>query len=315
MNAPLPIFDIDTHFTEPPDLWTSRAPSKYKDQVLHIETKDNGNEAWFVSGREVGIPGPCVVDHEMNKLYGAWTLPTYDMMSRAGTYATERLAQMDNAGVGTQIVYPNIIGFGGQALMTLTNDEELRLFHVQAYNDAILDLQKESGGRILPQAALPLWDIDASLAELDRARKIGLTGIVMSHSPGDFGQPPLADPKWDPLFSTCQDLGLPINFHIGSGSMAGEINKWWGVDKTLSFEDGTLNSPLTTYAGVQVIMSNVSDICNLIMTGILEKYPRLKFVSVESGCGWVSFAIQCLEWHWNEMMLTKHKANFKREPN
>jgi len=314
MSDSLPIFDIDTHFTEPPDLWSSRAPRKYKGRVLHVEEKENGHEAWFVGGRQVGMTGPCVVDSDMQKHLGVYTLPKYELMSRAGTFGPERLAYMDSAGIGTQLIYPNIIGFGGQALMRVTDDEELRLFHVQAYNDAIMDLQRSSGNRLLPQAALPLWDLDASLAELERTRKMGLSGVVMSHSPGDFGQPPLAHPKWAPFFSTCQDLGLPVDFHVGSGGFEGDLRKWWGDDATISYADGTLNAPLTTFAGVQVIESNSADICNLIMTGILEKYPRLKFVSVESGCGWVPFTIKCLEYHWKEMMTSKYTERFKREP-
>lgn len=314
MNSPIPIFDIDTHYTEQPDLWSSRAPAKYKGKVLHVRAKSNGFESWFVGDKEIGMTGPSVVDREMKKHLGAYTLPRYELMSRAGTYAPERLAHMDSVGVGTQLVYPNIIGFGGQALMKLTDDVELRLFHVRAYNDAILDLQKASAGRILPQAALPLWDMDASLVELHRARKMGLTGIVMSHTPEDFGQPTLAHPTWDRFFATCQELDLPINFHQASGSFEGDLSKWWGTDKTVMYSDGTLNAPLVAYAGVQLMFGNGSDICNLIMTGILDKFPRLKFVSVESACGWVPFAIQCLEQQWKEMMTSKYKSQFKREP-
>ena len=314
MSSAIPIFDIDTHYTEDPLLWTSRAPAKYQDMVLHVRPKNNGFDAWYIGDKEIGMTGPSVVDKDMNKHLGAYTLPKYEQMHRAGTYAPERLAYMDSVGVGTQLVYPNIIGFGGQALMGLTDDTDLRLFHVQAYNDAIMDLQNESGGRILPQAALPLWDMDASLAELHRARKMGLTGVVMSHSPQDFGQPTLAHPDWNRFFATCQDLALPINFHQASGNFEGDASKWWGEDQTVVYPDGTLNAPMVTFLGVQLMFGNGTDICNLIMTGVLEKFPKLKFVSVESACGWVPFAIQCLEQQWKEMMTSKYKTAFKREP-
>jgi uncharacterized protein len=55
------MIDVDTHFAEPPDLWTSRAPSKYQDRVLHAKQKDNGAQAWFIDGREVGMIGPSVL--------------------------------------------------------------------------------------------------------------------------------------------------------------------------------------------------------------------------------------------------------------
>ena len=29
----VPVIDIDSHYTEPPDLWTSRAPAAHKERV------------------------------------------------------------------------------------------------------------------------------------------------------------------------------------------------------------------------------------------------------------------------------------------
>jgi len=37
------IIDADTHLTEPPDLWTARAPAKYADRVPRVEVID-GND-------------------------------------------------------------------------------------------------------------------------------------------------------------------------------------------------------------------------------------------------------------------------------
>ena len=33
-TAPIPIIDIDSHFTEPADLWQSRAPAKLKEHTI-----------------------------------------------------------------------------------------------------------------------------------------------------------------------------------------------------------------------------------------------------------------------------------------
>jgi len=128
---------------------------------------------------------------------------------------------MDAAGVGAQLVYPNVIGFGGQQMMAATEDADLRLWHVQAYNDAVLDLQKESHGRIFPQAALPLWDLDASLQELHRARKNGLTGVVMSNAPAHFGQPPLTHPDWEPFFAHLPGSGAADQLPRGVRQLGG----------------------------------------------------------------------------------------------
>lgn len=315
MSQAIPIFDIDTHYAEQPDLWTSRAPEKFKDRVLHVRRKDNGADAWFIGDREVGMIGPSVIARDMSKHLHAFTLPTYEEMAPASTYPRERLAFMDSAGIGAQIVYPNIIGFGAQTLMKMEpNDVELRRWHVRAYNDALIDLQKDGRERLFPMAALPLWDIEESLKELERVRKSGLRGIAMSDKPADFGQPSLTNPVWDRFFATCQDLDIPINFHIGSGSFEGEINKWWDEDKTVVYPDRSLNGPIAIFSAVNNFMNNFLDVINLILGGVCEKYPKLKFVSVESGCGWMPFVIQGIEHNWKEMMSERDVRKFKREP-
>jgi len=63
--------------------------------------------------------------------------------------------------------------------MDFSDDADLRLWHATTYNDVVADIQKDSKGRILPQAVLPLWDIKASTKELVRIReKLGLCGIA-----------------------------------------------------------------------------------------------------------------------------------------
>jgi uncharacterized protein len=314
-TSKLPIFDIDTHYAEPPDLWTSRAPAKLKSQVLHVRTNDNGEEAWYIADRQVAMIGPAVIDSSMQKHYGTATVPTFAKMARAASFAEERLAYMDDIGCGNQIIYPNVIGFGAQQLMRMSSDPSLRQWHVEAYNDALVDLQQRGKGRLLPQAVLPLWDIDASLRELERVRKLGLTGIVMSDKPADFGQPQLSSPVWEPLFEICQDLSLPINFHIASGSFFEvDLQRWWADDRSFYRKDGSLNGLLSTFSSVQCFLQNFADIGNLILQGTLDKYPKLKFVSVESGCGWIPFAMQALEYNFREMVSVEDRRRFKRTP-
>lgn len=272
-------------------------------------------DAWFIADKEVAPAGLSVIDKAMVKHSGIMTLPRYEDMAEASTLAGPRLDYMDSVGVGCQILYPNVIGFGAQALMHMNVDEDLRLWHVQTYNDAIADLQREGRQRLLPQAALPLWNMEATLAELDRIRKLGLTGIAMSNSPERFGQPALTDLAWDRFFATCQDLGLPINFHIGSGDFYGDLSKWWGTDKEIVDSTGRLNEPLGVFFSSHLFMEQFHDIANLILTGVLERFPKLNFVSVESGCGWVPFAMQAIEYQWKELLVSERfRKNFRREP-
>ena len=58
--------------------------------------------------------------------------------------------------------------------------------------------------------------------------------------------------------------------------------------------------PHANYAGfgVQFGMANVRVIANLITGGVCHRFPGTKFVSVESGIGWIPFAMEHLDWQW-----------------
>ncbi|MGE3251428.1 MAG: amidohydrolase family protein [Hyphomonadaceae bacterium] len=315
-NKAMPIFDVDTHWAEPPTLWSEKAPSKYKGKVFEVKDKPDNSQGWFVGDHQVAMIGPAVVKKDMTKMLGTFTVPRYDEMAPAVSIPEHTLDYMNNAGIGAQIVYPNVIGFGGQALMRVfPDDHELRLWHVQTYNDALAELQSRSRNRLLPQGALPLWDIDASVKELHRIKKLGLTGIAMSDKPSDFGQPTLVNAAWAPFWEAVQDLEIPVNFHIGSGSFEGELQKAWCEDKTVLYPDGSLNGPMAIYAALNNFLNNQLDVLNLILSGHLEKYPKIKYVSVESGCGWAPFLVQVMMFQWHEMMpAEQRKRQFKRTP-
>ena len=65
---------------------------------------------------------------------------------------------MDDSGIYAQVCFPNSIGLGGQGISDVVKDPELRLLCVQIYNDAMAEVQADSGDRLLPMPVLPAWD-------------------------------------------------------------------------------------------------------------------------------------------------------------
>jgi hypothetical protein len=62
------IIDADTHYTEPYDLWTSRAPKGYENRVLHVEERDS-MPTWVVDGNDIGFArGGGVVARDDTKI-------------------------------------------------------------------------------------------------------------------------------------------------------------------------------------------------------------------------------------------------------
>jgi len=306
-DAPLRIIDADTHLTEPHDLWTARAPASLRDRVPQVKMHQ-GHESWVIDGDKViGLrahPNSAILKQggKVRDLHRFLGLEFKDV--HPGSYDVKaRLDVMDQAGIFAQIVYPNILGFGGQASAKV--DPQLRLASVQIYNDAMADIQQESGNRLFPMALLPWWDVEAAVRECKRSSAMGLRGININSDPhthrddssGDF-IPDLASPHWDPLWEACASLDLPINFHIGASEQSID---WMGTQGWPSLGRDLRAS----IAGAMLFFNNAKVVANLIFSGALDRFPTLKFVSVESGIGWIPFLAEALEYQLVEIAETR----------
>ncbi len=293
-TASMPIIDIDAHITEPADLWTSRAPARFRDTAPRLidDPENAGGQFWIVD-KDVRLspPGLCVIRPDRSKALGIFTLTNMDEMTPASTDVAARLRAMDELGISIQVIFPNVLGFAGATILRI-EDPDLRLFCTTAYNDAAAEVQKASGGRLFPQALLPFWDIEATAKEIERAHdELGLTGFNMIDNADKWGLPSLHDTHWDPLWARAEERGMPCNFHIGSGGV--DIGAVWpGINP-----DHYLATLSCTF-----FLNNCRTISNLIFSGLLDRFPTQKFVSVESGIGWIPFMLQAIEYQMDESM-------------
>ncbi len=172
------------------------------------------------------------------------------------------------------MLYPNVGGFGNGYFLRL-GDRELVAQCVRAYNDFLHDWCSADPDRLLAVTAMPFWDVDLAIAELQRCIALGHRAVNFCNQPQDYGQPPLAHPHWDPIWAAAQEAGMPVSFHVGGGSMGTQ------------FVDAAGMGWMTNFAKVSslIFMDNMRCIADLIFGGVCHRFPDLKFVSVESGVG------------------------------
>jgi predicted TIM-barrel fold metal-dependent hydrolase len=206
----------------------------------------------------------------------------------------ERIKLMDDQGIHAQIVYPNILGFGGQRGMEV--DSSLRLASIQIFNDAMIEMQNDSSKRIFPMALLPWWDIEDAVKETERCMKAGLKGININSDPHIHGIPSLGEKHWDPLWELCQANSLPVNFHIG----ASDISTSWYFNASWPEMTGEQQVAL---GGLMLFATNMRVMASILASRFLERFPELKIVSVESGAGWIPFMLEGLEYMSGEAAL------------
>jgi predicted TIM-barrel fold metal-dependent hydrolase len=158
---------------------------------------------------------------------------------------------------------------------------------VRAYNDFLRDWASADRRRLITIMAMPFWDVDASVAEIARGAAAGHQGILFTGEPQRFGLPFLGDPHWDPFWAAAQDAGLAIHLHIGSGDMSTSFQP----DRIAA----TSTAAAYAYTSVEMFLKNGLQVADLITSGVLVRFPELKFVSVESGIGWIPFVLEAAD--------------------
>jgi predicted TIM-barrel fold metal-dependent hydrolase len=304
MLTGLKVIDVDTHFSEPWDLWTSRAPASLKDRVPRVIR--TGDDVRWVIDEDTFLAPKCgfsAVMRDGGKAGGfSFFDRTVEDAHEAASNGKARLKLMDEQGIHAQIVYPNLLGFGGQQGKNVA--ETLRLVSVQIFNDAMAEMQAESGDRILPMILLPWWDLKHSMAELERGVGRRMRGINITSDPQDKGLPPLSDPYWDPLWRACVENRLSVNFHIGGSDSA---NSWFANGSW----PGLDNNQKLAMGGALLLSGNMRVMGNVMMSGMLDRHPDLKMVSVESGVGWAPYLLEALEYLSAEQCV-KHSRPLKQ---
>ena len=305
------VIDVDTHVSEPEDLWTSRVSvKKWGDMVPHVVSYEEvmergtgsggarhgykpGERVWIFAGEPAtGVAMVALTHHDQP--YPSHPLTLQE--ATPGAHLPEpRLAYMDEEGIYAQIIYPNVAGFGSARFLKL-GEPELMIACVRAYNDFLVEWCSSDADRLIPLAALPFWDVDLCVEEMERVAKKGHRGIVWGGHTDEYGLPRLADPHWEPVWQQAEDLELAVNFHI-EGSSA--LSFWEGYDAT----PGTR----LTRAIPPTMLDNTGHITDMILSGVTHRHPKLNIVAVESGVGWIPFLLDMMDWNWKEQRaFTEH---------
>lgn len=290
------IVDTDSHVIEPVDLWTSRFPRGLMEEAPHVEWDEAGQEhRWRVGGVWLaGVGEYCSA---------GWREPfpshppTLEEADPSCWNASERAKKLDSWGVSSQLLYPNIIAFDTHVFMTELSPEAA-LVCVQAYNDFLVDFANEAPGRFVPIMMLPIWDVEKSVAEMHRAKALGHKGVVFAALLDQIGLPHVASGHWDPIFHTAQDLDLSLNFHLAVATRKrDDLERGWNLRTKAALSRRTNRLSFIKKTGLAFV-SSIEATSEMILQGICERFPRLRFVSVESGFGYWPYVLEQMDWLW-----------------
>jgi len=275
------IVSADSHVNPPKDLWVRNVPQKFKDRAPRVESTDMG-DFWIVDAQisgAIGLDSSAGRKPEEFKPHG---LSYKDM--RPGAYDPKaRLEDMDLDGVDAEVLY-----FGGPVTQ-YADDPELRMYVVRTYNDWMLELSNASPDRLIGLAHVPLVDLAEGMRELERIAKLGLRGFHVDPFPDERGGKPLWDEAYEPFWSLVEETGLPMSFHI-VGPRKANVRE--------VFMNPTPGVKETFIAIAPISICEV--VSTLTFTGILERHPKLHYVLVECGIGWIPYFLERMDQTFNK---------------
>ena len=278
------VIDVDTHVTEPRDVWTARMPKKWGERVPHIERID-GADVWMADGERIASPGTTSMAGWKGVIPDC--PPTYEDIHPSMYDAKARLAHMDALGIHAQVLYPNVGGFGAGYFLRMP-DKEFAVDCVRAYNDFQHDWASADANRLLAVTSLPFWDVELSANEVRRCKALGHRAVNFCNQPEGYGLPTLGSKHWDPIWAAAGECGMPISFHIGGGDIGAQFAA--GAEYGFQANFGKVSSLL--------FIDNMRCMADLIFGGVCHRFPHVNFVSVESGIGWVPGAMEAMDWQW-----------------
>ena len=310
------VVDADAHCDAPYEMWKDYLPAglrEFAPQIEHGEEHD-----WIVfEGKKRPV---MMISNQAGRAGKDFKMVGRRSEMRPVWLPETRLADMDQDGMQAAVL------FGGGPLPTFNLDLYLASF--DAYNRWLWDFCGADRKRLVPVAYVPMRDPEETVRMIKDVHKLGFRSVnipafpmakgdatassievralnraqsaALSGDPG--GDRSYADPEFDILWQTLQDLDMTVTMHLGGRVPRFGEKKYFLADMPMS----------------KLAMAEPIGI--FIFNCIFQRFPGLRLVQVESGVGWMSWLAEYLDrtWekqrYWTESQLVE-KPSFYMDRN
>ena len=268
-----PIVSADDHIDLqwlPPDLWTSRVPTKLRDRVPQVKETASG-EMWYLGDQSLAPYGSPAMGGGLRS-----GLERGEAVRRGEFRPTTpklRLEDMARDGVSASVMY-------GPVSPLSTSDPEVRQACFRAYNEWLADFCRAAPDQFVGVGLLPHDEPKQAAEEIYHLADLKLpeAAFLAARVPE-----PLFEPQWEPLWAAAEETGTIVGLHLGGGA------------RTLTDQNRSATAAhMGTYLTI-VQMKMDEALASVVMGGVLERHPGLKIVLAETGIGWLPYILQRME--------------------
>jgi predicted TIM-barrel fold metal-dependent hydrolase len=195
-----------------------------------------------------------------------------------------RNAALEADGIVGEVLYPNTVPpffprSGLTASVPAAADYPLRLVGLRAHNRWLAEWCALLPGRRAGIGQILLNDIDDAVADVHWIADHGLFGgLLLPGMPPGSGIEPLHSPVYDPVWRACEERGVVLNVHGGSGSP----------------DPGMYPSSPTLFV-IEASFFAHRPLWSLVLSGVFDRFPGLKLVFAEAGSSWVANTLRAMD--------------------
>jgi predicted TIM-barrel fold metal-dependent hydrolase len=271
----LPVVDADGHVLEPMSLWDRHLGTAERQWKPRVVRNDWGLDTVFVGSQQIvtaplgllGTPGS-----RMDEVDPERKIP-WEEAHPGGFDPVARLTDMDLEGIDVAVLYPSI-GLNFWAV----EEPAAAVALARAYNVWLAEYCATDPRRLFGAAMLPFQDPPAAAAELRRAaRELGFRAAFVRPNPCCGRH--IGDVAHEPVWAAAEEEGVTIGVHEGSSNTIRTL----GTDRCFN--------PLLLHA-MSHAFEQMLACATLMVVGVMERHPALRFAFLEAGGAWVPY------WLW-----------------
>jgi uncharacterized protein len=283
------VIDADGHILEPPDLWEQYIEPKYREGCPKLITLESGEEILRIEGdyaislshgkKKISFGGTGAFGARDGKVSAK--IP-YKEGRKGGFDPHARIPDMDSESIDAAFLYPSLGLFMGA-----TKEPEFSAAVCRAYNRWLADYCKPYPERLFGAAMLPMQSVEGAVQEMRfAAKELGFhAGFIR---PNPYNGRVLHDPAYDPLWNEASELGFSVGIHGGSESGQPTL----AMDR---FPKGGAVRHVVAHTFEMVAAAT-----SLIMCGVCDRFPKVKFAFLESGGGWMAGWLDRMDRHFDD---------------
>lgn len=276
----LQTIDVDQHLFESRTTWSEYIDPTRRDDALSIADDEAGWPwlAWRgnrLTPLEVPIPerSALIGEDRLRRVRGERAPVSFDdAVPESYRTAQARLVSLDEFGLDAAVLFPN---YGLLWEQRLASDRAAQRANARAYNRFAAERCSEGAGRLFGVGHLLLHDPAWAVEEIRRMRADGIRLAMVAPAPVD-GKP-LSHPDLDPVWAAFSDEGVAPVFHVSE--FESPLHPAWREGEQ---EDGE-----QLFDSIFLYLAPAVALANLILYGVLERFPRLRIGVVELTASWV----------------------------